>query len=163
MAYFDNATLYSIFPELRDVPVVKFRNGNLYFLLDVKHYGGRTANVELMQMDFDSRAGELLPLPPFKQEEEVTILPDGKPWLKRFSRVDWRFEEPEKIVSLQKLLPHVCTLRQKQATQRITARFSSDNVHEYARKHVIIGAATTPSNPEIQMDPKPSMVVSKKL
>ena len=163
MSFFTNDTLYQIMPDLLKIPVLKFLNNNLYFLLDAKKKDARTLELELMQVAFDRRAGELLPLRSFKQEEEAVTLPDGSPWPKRFRRVDWRYEEPEQILAVQKLLPQITTLKNRQASQKVTQFFHWENVYTQADRHITKGPATTPENPEIETPAKPSMIVDKKV
>mgnify|MGYP001604001365 CR=1 FL=1 len=162
MPHFDNETLHQILPDLKKIPVLKFISNRLYFLLDARSKDQCTLELELMQVGFDRQAGECFPMRPFRQEEESITLADGTRWPKRFRKVDWRYEEPEVIVAVQKLLPEVTTYKTRQMTQKMTTWFTRENVHTAGRKMFFMGPATTPENPEIETDPKPSMIVSSK-
>ena len=159
---FSKAQIYDLLPELRRIPVLRFLTGNLYFLLDAKKTDRQTLYCELMQVGFDKQAGDCYPMKPFKQEEPAVRLRDGKLWPSRYKLVDWRFVEPEEILKLQKLLPHVMSVKDHQTGKKLTDRFSSDNVYAYRDKYVEMGPATTPQNPDIVGRGKSSLIVGAK-
>ena len=162
-----------LYPEVESLPILEFRKtNNRYFVLTPPKNGmaHNSVKMELCQYGYEPMTGFLMIYRPIKVEEKVVSgwKKDAfgkwqiRPTFKRWRQVEFRELEPGELAALEREIGNITTARRKFEAQRMLQHFRDENYVRAAEKYLIMGEATSPSNPVILPDrARTQMVVTK--